>query len=236
MNIPAYWETVNAPWGRLFYKLLWNHLRYEGKDILDFGSGFGLTAAQLAGENRVTAVEPDRGMLAYQVGRGTYRQVTGDEQWLAALPEGSFDVVLCHNVLEYVEDREGLLAQFHRLLRGEGELSLVKHNKLGKVMQKAVFENDTATAMALLRGEDSVSENFGMIREYDQEDLERYLSGRFRVEHTYGVRTFFGLQRNEFKEEPDWMENMYLLETQVEERSPFRELAFYHHLLLKKNL
>ncbi len=234
MNIPAYWRTVNAPWGKLFYMLLWNHLEYQGKDILDFGSGFGLTAAHLAKKNRVVAVEPNRDMLTFQVGQDSYCQVEGDARWLASLPEKSFDVILCHNVLEYVQDREGLLTQFHRLLKEQGELSLVKHNKLGKVMQKAVFENDTAAAMALLRGEDTISENFGQIREYDREELDGYLSGRFQIDHVYGIRTFFGLQRNEFKEKESWLNDMFLLETQVEERSPFREVAFYHHLLLKK--
>ena len=234
MDVAAYWETVNAPWGKLFYKLLWNHLSYRGKAILDFGSGFGLTAAHLAKENQVTAVEPNGDMLSYRGTQYPYRQVAGDARWLEKQPASSFDVILCHNVLEYVEDREGLLRQFHRLLKPEGELSLVKHNKEGKVMQKAVFENDTTAALALLQGEDLRSQNFGVIREYSREELDQYLAGLFQVEHTYGIRTFFGLQRNEFKGRESWLENMFFLESQVEERSPFREVAFYHHILLKK--
>lgn len=48
INIKGYWDTVNMPWGKLFYKLLKNHLDYEGRNILDFGSGFGITADYLA--------------------------------------------------------------------------------------------------------------------------------------------------------------------------------------------
>lgn len=52
VNIQGYLDTVNAPWGKLFYKLVWHNIDCNGKKILDFGSGFGLTADYFAKNNQ----------------------------------------------------------------------------------------------------------------------------------------------------------------------------------------
>ena len=62
------------PWGKLFYKLLKNHLDYEGRNILDFGSGFGIMADYLAEKNNVPAIEPSSGMLEYRMCSNSYKQ------------------------------------------------------------------------------------------------------------------------------------------------------------------
>lgn len=77
MNIKGYWNTVNMPWGKLFYKLVQNHLDYEGRKILDFGSGFGIMADYLAEKNNVTAIEHSSAMLKYRVCNNSYKQITG---------------------------------------------------------------------------------------------------------------------------------------------------------------
>lgn len=45
-----------------------------------------------------------------------------------------YDLVFCHNVLEYALDREEILREFHRLLKPHGIISLVKHNRPGRVI------------------------------------------------------------------------------------------------------
>ncbi len=47
---------------------------------------------------------------------------------------------------------------------------------------------------------------------------------------------FFALQRNELKVESDWISNMYDLECRVEEIPEFRNIAFYHHVILKHEM
>ncbi|MFG6395213.1 MAG: class I SAM-dependent methyltransferase [Lachnospiraceae bacterium] len=233
-NIQNYWNTINMPWGRLFYKLVWNHLDYKDKNILDFGSGFGITADFLAGNNNVTAIEHNKDMLSYRVCNNNYKQVIGSVEELKKLPDNCFDVVICHNVLEYIEDRHEVFAEFHRLLKNNGELSIVKHNKPGKVMQKAVFENNISTAIELLNNKDAVSANFGIIKEYSDNDLDNYIKNKFITRNKYGVRIFFALQKNEFKEEADWLKNMFEIETMAEQIPVFRDIAFFHHIILER--
>ena len=52
-------------WERLFKKIVWKQLGdMEGKKILDFGSGEGITANHFAEKNDVNAIEPSKEMLS----------------------------------------------------------------------------------------------------------------------------------------------------------------------------
>lgn len=56
--------TELPAWERLFKKIVWTQLgNIEGKRILDFGSGEGITANHFARKNEVIAVEPSEEML-----------------------------------------------------------------------------------------------------------------------------------------------------------------------------
>ncbi len=233
MNINGYLDYINTPWGRLFYRLVWHNLAFKDRKILDFGSGFGVTSNHLAKFNDVTAVEPNREMLEHRICDNHYEQIIGSIDKLEEMEDGSFDVILCHNVLEYIENRADLIAEFHRLLKKDGILSIVKHNKNGKIMHKAVFENNIDEAIALLNGENAISQNFGTINEYELEDLKECIAGNFVLDKVYGIRTFYGIQPNSFKGEPDWEEKMFMLECAVESDAAYSNVAFFQHLLLK---
>lgn len=233
-SIRKYYQYVQTPWGKLFYRCVWSQLPLSGQRILDFGSGFGITCEHFAKYNNVIAVEPNSEMLECRIG-DSYQQICGGSEKLREFPADSFDVILCHNVLEYVEDRDGLFGEFSRLLKDGGMLSVVKHNLNGKIMHKAVFDCDIDGAIALLDGKDAVSESFGTIGEYDEKMLEEWGGGNFRIANVYGIRYFFGLQRNEVKSEPDWADKMFGLERRVAEIPAFRETAFFHHVVLQCN-
>lgn len=233
INIQGYLNNVNAPWGKLFYKLVWHNLNFQGKNILDFGSGFGVTANHYAEKNVVTAIEPNKELLKHRICDNEYTQLVGGIELLKKIPDQSYDIIMCHNVLEYMDNRTELLCEFNRILHTDGVLSIVKHNKAGKIMQKAVFDYKINETLELLDNKLIASENFGMIHEFNQSDLIEYTKGSFEIIKTYGVRMFFSLQRNELKENDDWISNMYQLECATEEIPEFRNIAFFHHIILK---
>lgn len=236
VNIQGYLDTVNAPWGKLFYKLVWHNIECNGKKILDFGSGFGVTADYFAKNNDVTAIEPNEEMLKYRFCNNEYKQIAGGIELLSKMQNKSYDMIICHNVLEYLDYRTELLREFSRVLKPNGLVSIIKHNKAGKIMQKAVFEYKINEALELINNGNAVSANFGTINEYDNFELERYGEGSFEIIKTFGVRMFFALQRNEFKTESDWISNMYNLECATEEIPEFRNIAFFHHVILKHKM
>lgn len=66
-------------WERLFKKIVWKQLGdMEGKKILDFGSGEGITANHFAEKNDVTAIEPSKEMLSNAWKDYEYTQIVGD--------------------------------------------------------------------------------------------------------------------------------------------------------------
>lgn len=233
INIQGYLDTINSPWGKLFYKLVWHNIDCEDKKILDFGSGFGVTADYFAKNNYVIAIEPNEEILKHKFCNNEYSQIVGGIEQLREIPDQSYDVIVCHNVLEYLDNRTDLLCELSRVLKTDGFVSIVKHNKAGKIMQKAVFEYKIDEALVLINNGNAVSANFGIINEYDNCELERYCEGSFEIDKIYGVRMFFALQRNELKMEPDWIANMYNLECITEEIPEFRNIAFFHHVILK---
>ncbi len=236
INIQGYLNTVNAPWGKLFYRLVWHNIECEGKKVLDFGSGFGITADYLAKNNDVTAIEPNEEMLKHRFCYNEYKQIVGGIEQLAKMPNQSYDMIICHNVLEYLDNRIELLREFSRVLKPNGFVSIVKHNKAGKIMHKAVFDYKINEALELVNNGKAISENFGIINEYDNCELEQFCKGSFEISKIYGVRTFFALQRNELKMEPDWISNMYHLECSTEEIPEFRDISYFHHIILKHTI
>ena len=55
------------------------------------------------------------------------------------------------------------------------------------------------------------------------------------MEKVGGVRTFFGIQPNSFKGEPDWEDKMFELERAVEGIPVYSNVAFFQHLILSKS-
>lgn len=233
-DIQGYLDYVHAPWGKLFYQLAWHPIECKGKRILDFGSGFGITADHFAQYNRVTAVEPNIEMVKHQLTNHPYEQIIGDMDALKTMPDQSFDVIICHNVMEYLNNREELLLELNRLLKPDGFISIIKHNRAGKIMQKAVFEYRIDEALKLLENGHVESAHFGTIQEYDDYELEDYAKGMLSIQKIYGLRMFYALQRNELKTGDEWLSNMYALECRAEEIPEFRDIAFFHHIILRQ--
>lgn len=232
VNVKGYFDAINTPWGKLFYKLAWHNIEFEGKRILDFGSGFGYTANHLAKMNEVIAVEPNEEMLEYRIQENEYVQMIGSVDVLKDISDHSFDVIVCHNVLEYVENREEVLKELTRLLKADGVISVIKHNKAGKIMQKVIFEYNVEEALKLFHNE-NVASHLGTIEQYEDCDLETYSKGKLVIDKVFGLRMFYALQRNELKTSDEWAANMYEIECKAEQIPEFRDIAFFHHIILK---
>ena len=222
-------------WERLSKEIIWQQIgELKVESILDFGSGTGITADHFAADNQVTAIEPSGDMLAQQVNKNGYRQIVGSTDKLKKLPSDSFDYIFCHNVLEYADDREIIVNEFHRLLKKNGKLSIVKHNRNGRVMQMVVLLNNFDEANNLLDGQNSQAQQFGTIKYYDDGDVSNWCSGLV-LQQTYGLRTFWDLQQNqEIQKDEEWQKKMIDIEMRVSQNPDFQRIAFFHHLIFRK--
>lgn len=206
----------------------------RGKRILDFGSGEGITADFLAEKNQVVAVEPREEMLKDRWCDNSYEQVLGGIEAVRSMEEDSFDLIICHNVLEYIDDKGNVIKELARVLRPGGTLSLIKHNRYGRVMQMAVLLDDCGKANELLDGRDSSASKFGAIRYYEDEDVTGWAPS-LTLSRCLGIRTFWDLQQQQEKHgEEVWQQEMLQLEKRVSEIEEFQKIAFFHHLFLTK--
>lgn len=224
------------PWDLLQKKMIWDQLSFVcNKRVLDFGSGKGITANHFASNNDVIAIEPSDKMLNNRIEDNKYFQIKGSIKELKELENNSFDIVICHNVFEYVEERVEIIKEFARILKDGGTLSIVKHNRKGRVMQMAVLLNNFEHANELLDGKNGNAKEYGTINYYDIEDLGNW-SNIFSVSNIFGIRNFWHLQQNQdVQKDIQWQEKMLSIESRVSEIEDFKALASFHHIILKKN-
>lgn len=223
------------PWERLLKRVVWTQLgQICGKRILDFGSGTGVTANHYAAQNDVVAVEPSEQIAAQRWCDAPYRQIIGSTDVLRGFADGAFDVILCHNVLEYAPDREDIVREFQRLLKPDGRISIVKHNRAGRVMQMVVLLNEFEKAHALLDGKDGSAAQYGTIRYYEDRQITQWCD-RLHISEVFGIRTFWDLQQDQkCHTDPAWQEKMIEMELRVSQIDRFRDIAFFHHVILDK--
>ena len=135
-------------------------------DIVDVGAGTGGFAVSIASRgHRVTVVDPSPDALAAARWRAaeagvTLTEVQGEAVDLPALvgepgTEGAgadrngADLVICHNVLEYVDSPDAALAAMARVLRPGGTVSVLAANTIAAVLQRALA-GKYAEALAML--------------------------------------------------------------------------------------
>ncbi len=228
--------TKLPAWERLFKRIVWSQIGdLKGLSILDFGSGEGITADHYAENNYVTAIEPSEEMIFSAWKDHEYKQIVGDVSALSRYDDHTFDFIICHNVLEYVEDKQYIVNELARVLKPNGRLSVVKHNRAGRVMQMAVLLDDFEKANALLDGKNSTASKFGSIRYYEDNDIAGW-DTRLKLVESYGIRTFWDLQQKQEKhDQEDWQEQMMRLEIRVSQMDDYRRIAFFHHLVFTKD-
>ena len=234
MDIQQYKQMLEQPWGKIQYVITFAQLEHiKGKKILDFGSGFGLVSQFLAQNNEVVAIEPQEEMLfAYSNHR--YEKILGSLEQVEKFESESFDIVLCHNVLEYIDEncRVNYLSELKRVLKRDGKLSIIKHNQVGKIMQAVVFSNDVDQALDLLNGNEFKSVSFSQGTTYTIDELLEM--SKMKLENYQAIRTFYSLQMNEVKTKDNWLEKMTEMELAVCNLYPYKDMSFLQHVWLVK--
>lgn len=208
--------------------------------VLDVGMGQGTQALRLArAGHQVTGVEQDATMVAAarealagepEGIRERVRIVQGDgrDTGVHFLP-GSFDVVLCHGVLMYVEEPDAMLAGVARMLAPGGLLSLLVRNADALAMWPGLY-GDWAGALEAF---DTVSytNRLGLeVRADRLETLTATLAGiAAPLQAWYGVRVFTDTAADD-TEPPADVETLLAVEERAGRTDPYRRVAALLHL------
>ncbi|WP_254878937.1 bifunctional 2-polyprenyl-6-hydroxyphenol methylase/3-demethylubiquinol 3-O-methyltransferase UbiG [Streptomyces sp. NA04227] len=213
--------------------------------VLDVGMGQGTQALRLArAGHTVTGLERDPAMLeAASVAltaepegiRERMRLVCGDGRDTGAqFRPGSFDVVLCHGVLMYVDEPDPLLAGLARMLAPGGLLSLLVRNGDALALRPGLA-GDWAGALAALDPDaTSYVNRLGVPARADRlAALTEHLAGiGAPLSCWYGVRVFTDQVSDETTAADvggDW-EALLAAEERAGRTDPYRRVAALLHL------
>ena len=101
-------------------------------------------------------------------------------------------------------------------------------------MQMVVLLNDFEHAYSLLDGNDGMASKYGVIRYYEDTDIEKWCP-ELVITKTLGMRTFWDMQQNqEIHKDTDWQDKMVEIEMRVSDMDGYKEIAFFHHLIIEK--
>jgi S-adenosylmethionine-dependent methyltransferase len=241
----AYLET---PEGRLRLDLAFANLQdllpqaTGSLRALDLGCGTGAIAVRLAQLGlHVTLLDASLPMLDFAMRAtreaGVTERITlkhGDAAELATLFDaGLFDLVLCHNILEYVDDPGAVLRGAARTLRDpSGILSLLVRNQAGEVLKAAIQGGDLAAAEHNLTAEWGHESLYGgRVRLFAAENLRAMLvAASFAVTAQRGVRVVSDYLPQRAPRTAEY-DRIFELERMLGRRPEFAAVARYTHFL-----
>ncbi len=217
-------------------------LRGEPRDVLDIGGGTGGLAVRIGAlGHRVVVVDPSPDALAALDRRAREHDVavTGRQGDLSTLLDvvsaAGADVVLCHGVLEVVDDPAAALATLAQVLRPGGTLSLLVAQRHAAVVARAMAGH-FQQALALLdpatgSGHPAPPGRAG--RRFTHDELVALAQGAgFAVDAVHGIRVFTDLVPGSLLDlEPGATTALVELEQAVAARPEYLPLATQLHLL-----
>ena len=205
---------------------------------LDVGCGTGATAIRLARLGmRVTLLDSSPAMLDIAKRTAQEAGVTdkivlqhGDATRLTSLLQSaSFDVILCHNVLEYLDDPIAVLCGAARALRDSSAiLSVLVRNRAGEVFKAAIQAGDLAIAENNLTADWAQESLYGgRVRLFTSDSLQAiFKAGSLAVIAERGVRVVADYLPSRVSRAAEY-ERIFELERKLSSRPEYAPVARY---------
>jgi len=242
-----YASYLNTVAGKLRSDLAWEFLRgslpieHFGLRVLDLGGGTGTVSMRLAQMGfEVVLLDRSEDMLRIArknvegneiAARIAFRQADADQ--LGSLFEhNSFDVVVCHNLLEYVADPGAILSGIARIMKKNAVVSVLARNRAGEVLKAAIKSGDWQLAKANLSADTVTDSLFGEpVRVFDRTDLIQTLAGAgLALTAEYGVRVFSDYVDSEDLDNEAYRQ-LFELEITLGTQPQFAAVARYSQLI-----
>jgi S-adenosylmethionine-dependent methyltransferase len=205
---------------------------------LDIGCGTGAMAVRLVQLGfQVTLLDSSAPMLDFAQRAARDAKVTemitlqhGDATQLANLFQArSFDLILCHDIIEYVGDPCAVLRHAALLLRdGSSIISILVRNQAGEVLKAAIKHGDLAAADHALTAEWAHESLYGgEVRLFSAEGLRAMLlEASLAVTSERGVRVVSDYLPPSVSRSDEY-ERMFALERKLGRRPEFSAIARY---------
>ena len=217
-------------------------------DIVDVGGGTGGLAVPFAvlGHN-VTVVDPSPDALAAAQRRAAdagarLTSVQGEAASLDSLV-GPADLVICHNVLEYVDEPAAAMSAIARVLRPSATVSVLASNAVAAVLHRALAGRFAEARVLLISGGTTPVDPprtgglpappFPPGRRFTLPELTALLEqAGLRAGEAHGLRIFTGLVPGALLDgDAAATEALRALEEAAASTPPLRDIAAQLHLL-----
>ena len=207
-------------------------------DIVDVGGGTGGLAVPFAalGHN-VTVVDPSPDALAAAQRRAAevaaqLSVVQGEAASADSLVgSAAADLVICHNVLEYVDSPADAMAAISRVLRPAATVSVLASNAVAAVLSQALAGRFAQARRLLPAAEISGTETAGLPRRFTLPQLMTLMEvAGLRAGEAHGLRIFSGLVPGALTD-GDAAEALRSLEAAAASYPPLRDIAAQLHVL-----
>jgi len=202
-----YASYLKTPAGRLRSELAWENLRRRlphsasTRRALDLGGGTGFVSMRLAQMGfEVVLLDSSDEMLGIarqeaessDLAERVFFRHANAVQSPELLEAGSFDVVVCHNLLEYLEEPFQTVCDLVRVLHRDGLVSVLVRNRAGEVLRAAIKSEDWKLARANLSAETVADSLFGQpVRVFSPAQLRDMMArSGLEVIAEHGVRVF----------------------------------------------
>ena len=256
----AWEEYAVAPLGALRTNLALHYLQLHvaslpganGLNVLDAGAGTGSYALPLAQQgHRVCLLDLSGQMLevarskAERLGpsllgssvleRLDFRHAAVDEV-SRLFPPDSFDIVLCHTLLEYVPDPSETLRDLSSVLRSGGLASVLFVTPYADALRWGLGRADVEMALQALDEPVSSANTFGLDRRLMAPELVRQtMAGAgLTVVAEYGIRIFADHLPAEKLADPAFFTSLWELEVAAGHRDPYRQIGRYRQMIGRK--
>lgn len=234
------WNTSrDLPWNRLRYELthelIRRHLPVRTPRLLEIGCGNGYEASLWNGvASQITVSDLSANML--ETARSLFSRlgVETDVEFVHAdvtsLPgriAGDFDLILYHNVIEYVPDPTESLRAIGALLSDGGLLSVRHINRYSNALIPAMYESDLSTTMEYLNSP-VIRTSFGTeVTTFTRSQIRRFLEDSgYELSQSYGVMSLTGyMTDNEPKYDPAFYAQLKEIELRMADTFPYYETA-----------
>ena len=201
--------------------------------ILDAGGGFGqLSSRYAAAGHSVHICDISAEML--KLAQHAHADISGIQYHHRSVQElelAPVDFILCHAVLEWVEDQEAFIAALAGLLKPTGHLSLLFYNRHALRFKRLLYGEIERLFAPLERGHGkSLTPSYPC----EPTQIKLWLEDKgFEIQAESGIRCisdYIDRQKLHMLEKEMLFEAEKMLSTQ----SPYRELARYIHIRAQK--
>lgn len=244
------WKREQAlPWQRVRRKVessnLLQHVGRSGLKILDAGGGNGYASIPFA-QNGCQVVIADYSKAMIGDGEkliselGLHQSVSFVETRLedlsSAIHDQDFDVVLCHNVLQYVESVPVVLRSILRPLKSQGVVSIICMNRYSIAYHQAFLRGDLQAAKAAIGATETNTIFESVAHALAVDEVVKMLEAEGCViQADYGLRCMIDYWGdNERKAEPDTLAQLEELELALSGEYPYKLLARFFQVIARK--